>query len=132
MAVEERHQLDRRAARLDQASLIFVEGVLADLEQSARLPLRQLKLGAQAPDRFWRWHAVRLLLETAKRLVDDGHVLADVDALAFARIASRRRRRRGQRLSVSENIVSGSGSSFVAITHFSLNETTVNSVSTSA
>ena len=85
MPVEQRHQLDRRAARLDQAPLIFVEGVFADLEQSARLPLRQLKLGAQTPDRFWRGHAVRFLLETAQRLVDDGHVLADVDALAVAR-----------------------------------------------
>jgi hypothetical protein len=39
MAVEERHQLDRPAARLDQAPLIFVEDIFPDLEQSARLPL---------------------------------------------------------------------------------------------
>ena len=44
MLVEEPQQLAGRTARLDHAALIFVEGVLADLEQAAGLALRDMRV----------------------------------------------------------------------------------------
>ncbi|HEX7886595.1 MAG TPA: hypothetical protein VF474_11515 [Phenylobacterium sp.] len=55
MPVEQHHELNRRAAGLDKAALVFVEGVGADLEDFARRPLREFQLAANAADRRRRW-----------------------------------------------------------------------------
>src|SRR4051794_35965191 len=80
MLFQERHQLDSRAAWFDQASFVFVEGVLADLEQSACFTLREFQLGPDASDRLWRWNPVDPFLERSQRRIHNLHVTTDDNA----------------------------------------------------
>jgi hypothetical protein len=51
MTVENAEQLAGRSTRLDESTLVLVEGVFADLEKSAGFALRELHLGSNPSDR---------------------------------------------------------------------------------
>jgi hypothetical protein len=51
MTVENAEQLAGRSTRLDESTLVLVEGALADLEKSTGFALRELQLGSDPSDR---------------------------------------------------------------------------------